>query len=97
MPLPFNSNCGGSSKEYAPSGGGGTPDELNFAFAVTISFQSGGSVQVWLAQGSYSTTNNWWIGGAPIFSLDKPRFEYTSGNTVYTLAMSGNQDTFISN
>ncbi len=90
----FNSNCGGASKEYAPSGGGGTPDELNFQFGVTISFQSGGSATVYLAQGSYATTNNWWIGGAPIFSADKPRFEFTSGNTVYTLAMSGDHETF---
>ncbi len=90
----FSANSGGSSKEYAPSGGGGTPGELNFAYAVTISFQSGGSVQVWLAQGNDTLTDNWWIGGAPIFSLDTPRFEYTSGNTVYTLAMSGDHETF---
>lgn len=90
----FNSKCGGSAKEYAPSGGGGTPKELNFMYAVTINFQSGGSAMVYLAQGHYATVNNWWIGGDPIFSLDTPRLEYTSGNTVYTLALSGDHETF---
>jgi phospholipase C len=90
----FDSRSGGSSKEYAPSGGGGTPKELNFTFAVTLNFYSGGSATVNLAQGSYGFTNNWWIGGAHIFSFDTPRLEYTSGNTVYTLAMSGDHETF---
>jgi phospholipase C len=91
----FNSKCGGSAKEYAPSGGGGTPKELNFMYGVTLSFNSGESVTVYLAQGNYGETNNWWIGGDPIFNLDDtPRLEYTSGNTVYTLAMWGEKETF---
>jgi len=47
-----------------------------------------------LGQGHYLFTNNWWIGGSAIFSEDKPRLEYTAGNTVYTLAMSGSSDSF---
>jgi phospholipase C len=90
----FNSACGGSAKEYAPSGGGGTPKDLNFMFAMTLFFQSGGSATVYFAQGHEFLTNNWWIGGSSIFSLDKPRLEYTSGNTIYTLALSGDHETF---
>lgn len=90
----FNNTCGGSANEYAPDGGGGTPDKLNFFFGVTISFTTGGSATVYLGQGHFAFTNNWWIGGAPVFSEDVPRLEYTSGNTVYTFEMSGNEDTF---
>src|SRR5205807_10228095 len=49
---------------------------------------------VYLGQGHYALTNNWWIGGAPIFSEDVARLEYTSGNTVYTFEMSGDEETF---
>jgi phospholipase C len=90
----FNSACGGSAKEYAPSGGGGTPGELNFYFAVTIQF-AGGSATVYLAQGSYFLTNNWWIGGDPIFSEDAPRLEYRSGAKVVTNSLSGDHDRFV--
>jgi phospholipase C len=90
----FNSACGGASKEYAPDGGGGTPAELNFTFSVTLNFTAGGSATVYLAQGSHGPTNNWWIGGSPIFSADKPRLEYSYGNVVSTFALSGNHETF---
>jgi len=91
----FNSASGGRSKEYAPSGGGGsTPKELNFYFAVTIQF-AGGSATVYLGQGSYSLTNNWWIGGSPIFSEDTPRLEYRSDTNIVTDSISGNHDTFV--
>jgi phospholipase C len=89
----FNSACGGSAKEYAPSGGGDTPDGLNFYFGVTIQF-AGGTATVYLAQGSYALTNNWWIGGSPIFSQDTPRLEYRSGANIITDEISGDHDTF---
>lgn len=94
----FNAVCGGKPKEYAPSGGGGgTPDELNFFFGVTIKFVNGGSATIYLGQGSYGLifpTNNWWIGGSPIFSLDKPRLEYQAGNRIYTDKITGDHETF---
>jgi phospholipase C len=91
----FNSLCGGKPKEYAPSGGeGGTPKELNFFFGVVIGFVNGGSATVYLGQGSYFLTNNWWIGGSPIFSADGPRLEYQGGAKIYTNKLSGDQDTF---
>jgi len=90
----FNSKSGGRPKEYAPHGGGGTPDRLNFMFEVTIYFKTGGTASVYLGQGSINTVNNWWIGGKPVFSLDKPRLEYEHGDQIYTFHMSGNSDTF---
>jgi phospholipase C len=91
----FNSVCGGKSKEYAPSGGGGgTPDELNFYFAVTIGFTTGGSATIYLGQGNYGTTNNWWIGGSPIFSAAKPRLEYQAGGKIVTNEIGGDHKTF---
>ncbi|MEY2505179.1 MAG: hypothetical protein QOG27_1459, partial [Verrucomicrobiota bacterium] len=90
----FNSLCGGKEKEYAPSGGGGgTPDELNFFFGISITFQNGVSGTIYLGQGSYGTTNNWWIGGSPIFSQDKPRLEYPGGSMIYTNELSGDHNT----
>jgi phospholipase C len=90
----FNTSSGGSSKEYAPKGGVGAAEKLNFMYAVILNFLSGESVTLYLAQGSFAGHNNWWIGGSPIFSLDKPRLEYTSGNTVYTLALLADYDRF---
>lgn len=90
----FNSKSGGKPKEYAPYGGGGTPDRLNFMFSVVLRFYAGGSALIHLGQGSVSSTNNWWIGGEPIFSLAKPRLEYTQGNMIGTLELSGTHDKF---
>ncbi|HEX4632128.1 MAG TPA: alkaline phosphatase family protein [Chthoniobacterales bacterium] len=93
----YNSLCGGNGKEYAPSGGGGgTPKELNFFFGVVLHFQNGGSATIYLGQGSYGiiVTNNWWIGGGPIFSADKPRLEYQSGSQIFTNTLSGDHKTF---
>ena len=91
----FNSNCGDDgAKEYAPFGGGGTPEELNFMFAVVIEFSIGAAVTVYLGQGHAAVRNNWWIGGSPIFSLDTPRLEYSINNLVYTYELSGTHDSF---
>jgi len=91
----FNSLCGGKGKEYAPSGGGGgTPNELNFFFGVTLTFQNGGTATIYVGQGSYGATNNWWIGGAPIFSSDKPRLEYPAAGKSFTNVLSGDHKTF---
>jgi phospholipase C len=90
----FKSASGGSSKEYAPSGGGGgTPRELNFYFSVTFQFADGYAT-VYLAQGHYFLTNNWWIGGSPILSEDTPRLEYRSGVNIVTNSISGSHDEF---
>lgn len=91
----FNSNCGNdSAKEYAPFGGGETPEELNFMFAVVIQFSIGAAVTVYLGQGHAAARNNWWIGGSAIFSLDTPRLECSINNLVYTYELSGSHDSF---
>jgi phospholipase C len=90
----FNSAAGGSSKEYAPFRGGGTPDELNFYFAVTLNLGQS-SVTVYLGQGHSGLRNNWWIGGGAIFSdADTPRLEYQAGTNIVTLSISGDNETF---
>lgn len=83
----FNESTGGRYNEYAPDGGsGGTPNELNFFFAVDVTFQVNSSQQVqtrlYLAQGHYSTTNNWWIGGNAILNAGTPTLLLLSGSTV---------------
>jgi hypothetical protein len=91
----FNSLCGGMAKAYAPSGSdGGTPDELDFFFGIIITFRNGASERIYLAQGSRGTTNNWWIGGSPIFSQNTPRLEYRGGGNIYTNRLSGDHQTF---
>jgi 1-phosphatidylinositol phosphodiesterase len=69
----FNDVSGGAYHEYAPDDGGAgkQPDKLNFYFGVSITFayKNGSTTTtavapvVYLGQGHYSTTNNWWIGG----------------------------------
>ena len=94
----FNNACGGASHEYAPSGGGGTPGSLNFYFGLVSVFntaQGQGTTTIYLGQGNYSLTNNWWIGGAVVESsvpnLDIP---IGSDNQKLYLPLSGNHDSF---
>lgn len=53
---------------YAPSYGGGLPEELNFLFGVTLQIvvEQHSTVpqplQVWLGQGHAGDYNNWWLG-----------------------------------
>lgn len=94
----FNSSSGGTAFEYAASGGGGTPDKLNFWFTLTLNFETAqGSAQVSLniGQGHYATTNNWWIGGAIVVS-SKPALNIPIDGTDLTLVLplSGNHDSF---
>lgn len=77
----FRSQCGDSPKMFTPSGGGSAPEELHFMFGVTNSFKTGGPATVYLAQGHHFLTNNWWIGGDPVFSQDIPRLECLSKAT----------------
>jgi phospholipase C len=94
----FNQLCGGRNSEYAPSGGeGGTPGELNFFFALEIQFQYEGTAAtqtVYVGQGSFFFTENWWIGGPGIQNLGTPQLVYTAGTQIVTLGMSGTHDSF---
>jgi hypothetical protein len=91
---------GGSSAahEYAPSGGGGTPNELNFCFGMNVTFVAN-SIQLqtvlYFAQGSYGTTNNWWIGGNTVINEGKPMLVLISGNSIVdVLNISGSVSSF---
>lgn len=94
----FNAATGGSIHEYAPSGGGGSPSELNFYFAVNLTVNIGGThykIPVYFAQGHYSLTNNWWIGGNGVVNDGKPLQLVVSDGTIeQILTMSGSHDSF---
>ena len=93
----FNELSGGKQNEYAPEGDSGVPAQLNFFFEIQIAFSSGGLstfAYVYVGQGSFGSTNNWWIGGKAISKVDTPQLVYTLGNKLFTLPLSGDQDTF---
>lgn len=95
----FNNICGGAAYEWAGSGGGGRPGSLNFYFGVQINFstaQGTGSTTVYLGQGHYSLTNNWWIGGSAIISsVPCVRVAVGSAGDVLTLPLSGGVSNFV--
>jgi len=92
----FNGLAGGEYHEYAPKGGGGTPDELNFMFGITLGFAQAAPITLYLAQGSYSSTNNWWIGGQNIVNDGKPDLVLISNNLpVQVLRLSGSTSEFV--
>jgi phospholipase C len=89
----FNSDCGGKSKVYS-KGQSDKPEELNFYFAVDITFADGATEKIYLGQGSHGSVNNWWIGGKAIFREDIPRLEYRKGDEIVTDKISGTNDRF---
>jgi hypothetical protein len=98
----FNEITGGKTHVYAPDGGsGGTPKSLNFYFGVTVEFTGfpGGPVTttLYLAQGHYGTTNNWWVGGNAVLHVDKPLLLAIANNIVqqiFSLGGSTSEITF---
>jgi hypothetical protein len=91
----FNEVCGAENHEYAASGGGGTPSQLNFYYAVELQWSNSiqsGSILVYLGQGSFAFTNNWWIGGSPISNNSSNNATITINGGGFQL--SGNQDSF---
>ena len=89
-----------ASHEYAPVGGGGTPDELNFCFGMNVTLTVGSStVQTVLYFGQGSTDlsqNNWWIGGNCIINLNNnPLLVLISNNNIVeVLGLSGSTSSF---
>jgi hypothetical protein len=86
--------------ELAPDGGGTgkQPDKLNFYFAVRVTFNIGGNrVQetIYLAQGHFSLTNNWWIGGNHVVNAGQPEYLVMSDNVIRQIfKLSGNTNSF---
>jgi len=94
----FDSASGGTAYEYAASGGGGTPDKLNFYFALELTFstaQGNATVQLNTGQGHYGLTNNWWLGGS-IVTSDVPCLTVPIAGTTNTLMLplSGSASSF---
>ena len=94
----FNAASGGTAFEYAASGGGSTPGEMNFYFSVQISFstaQGSATALLNIGQGNYSSTNNWWLGGS-IVTSSAPSLNVSIGGTDDTLMLplSGDHDSF---
>jgi hypothetical protein len=61
----------GGVGHLAAKGGGDRPDALNFYYGLTVGFDVRGTtypVTIYLAQGHFGTTNNWWFGGQNYFS-----------------------------
>jgi hypothetical protein len=96
----FNNQVGGASHEYAPDGGGTghTPNELNFYFAVTITFRIGSgsyNTTVYLAQGNKGLSNNWWIGANAVVNVGTPSMVVLNNNTIMQiLKLSGGNSSF---
>src|SRR6478672_2174682 len=96
----FNAASGGVNHEYAAEGDSGTPGELNFFFAVQVTFEvSGNSTTetLYIGQGSFGvifSVNNWWIGGKGVSTPGIPKLEYVIGSNLYGLLLSGNEDSF---
>lgn len=85
----FNATCGGAAHEYAAVDGGGTPNKLNFYFAVTVSVRTPtgvGSAMLYLGQGNKGSTNNWWLGGACINS-SRPSLNIPLDNGVHLISL----------
>lgn len=94
----FNQSSGGTPFEYAASGGGGTPDKLNFWLGLNLLFntaQGQAKATLNIGQGHFATTNNWWIGGA-IVTSSKPSLNVPIADTGSTLVLplSGTHDSF---
>ena len=91
----FDEACGGQYHEFAGYHGGGTPDELNFMYGLKITFANAAPVTLYLGQGSSSSRNNWWIGGANVINDGKPDLILISNDLpVQVLRLSGGVSNF---
>jgi hypothetical protein len=94
-----DSNGQSAFHEYAPSGGGGTPDDLNFCFGMNVTFtvnKTAIETTLYFAQGNYGTTNNWWIGGNALLnhSGDPMLVLISSDSVMEVLTVSGGVSSF---
>lgn len=91
----FAALTGGTPHEFAP-GQDDAPKELNFCYGINMTFQiddaTTTTATLYLAQGSYFTTNNWWIGGANLTrnGEDSATLVVSSGSKQMTITVTGN-------
>ena len=94
----FNNASGGAAYVYAASGGGGTPDKLNFYFTLQLTFataQGKAIVSLNAGQGHFALSNNWWLGGS-IVTSSVPCLTIPIAGTANTLELplSGSTSSF---
>jgi hypothetical protein len=83
----WNTATGGANNSYAPNGGANPPPkELNFYFALDITTKSGAKTKLYVGQGSYPGTNNWWIGGVDLVAI--------SNKAVLAIGTNSTRETF---
>ncbi|MDP2315824.1 MAG: hypothetical protein Q8P41_23205 [Pseudomonadota bacterium] len=89
----YNTKTGGATHEYTNASGDKRPTELNFYFGVNVTFLVSGAsvvVPVYLGQGHYGTSNNWWFGGNTVINTGDPLLHVVSGGTILeTLRITG--------
>ena len=95
----FNDIAGGHKHKYAPSGGGkGNPKDLNFFFALSVEFKIAKETvteTIYLGQGHYLTTNNWWMMGESVDNEgSKPALKIKRGTITYKFDLTGTHDSF---
>jgi len=96
----FNGLSGGANHEYAGEGDDGAPSELNFFFGVDVTFTVDGvptTERLYIGQGSFGvvfSVNNWWLGGQLISKPGIPKLQYAIGPNLYSLLLSGDEDSF---
>jgi hypothetical protein len=93
----FNNASGGTAYEYAGSGGGSTPDELNFYFTLELTFstaQGNATVSLNTGQGHFALSNNWWLGGTIVTSSVPCLTIPIAGTTMLQLPLSGSTDSY---
>jgi hypothetical protein len=77
---------------YAPEGGSGTPNSLNFWIGLTATWVVNGTTitdTIYLAQGHFMSQNNWWLGGNWVVGTG-PNFTLIVDNKVVkNLSLSG--------
>lgn len=94
----FNNASGGAAYAYAASGGGGTPEKLNFYFTLQLTFstaQGNATVSLNAGQGHFALSNNWWLGGS-IVTSSVPCLTIPIDGTALTLdlPLSGSTSSF---
>lgn len=94
----FNNASGGAAYAYAASGGGGTPEKLNFYFRLELTFstaQGNATVSLNTGQGHFALSNNWWLGGS-IVTSSVPCLTIPIDGTTLTLdlPLSGSTSSF---
>ena len=87
---------GGAGHNFAPEGGDdATPATLNFYYSVEVTTKLGNKTTLFLGQGSYAMTNNWWVGGADIVVTDDVVFlKLGTGKMLELYTLSGTNESF---